>query len=95
MLHVMATRRALENEEQIRRVIGTGRPVYFLYDMFCDPGFHGVATPPLCPQMVGRFALSPVVEETLEHRSFILYRVSGPATGDVSRLLHMNQFAMR
>lgn len=81
MRHVMATARALESEEQLGQVLKAGRPVYFLCDMYCERGFQGEATPPLCSQMLAHFTLFPVAEETLNTRTYILYRITGPAVG--------------
>lgn len=79
MAHVMATGQALENEAEVRRLIADGRPIYFLCDMYCEPGFQGAPTPAMCSQMLAHFALSPVAEERFNSRSYILYRTSGPA----------------
>ena len=62
--------------------ISAGRPVYFLCDMYCEPQFQAGATAPLCDAMFERFVLTPVVEETLHSRTYGLYRISGPASGD-------------
>jgi hypothetical protein len=81
MTHVMSTERALRHDGQLSQFISAGRPVYFLCDMYCEPGFGGVETPALCRRMLGEFALSPVAEESLHSRQYILYRVAGPAVG--------------
>jgi hypothetical protein len=75
LAHVMSTERALGNTEELRRRIAAGRPVYFLRDMFCEPGFRGAGARPRCAEMLELFALSPVVEETLHGRAYTLYRV--------------------
>lgn len=76
---VMATEQALQNENQLSQLVNAERTVYFLCDMYCEPGFAGAASPPLCNRMFERFALSPVAKETLNSRTYVLYRVSGPA----------------
>ena len=75
----MATRRALDDLERLRAEINAGRPVYFLCDMYCEVDLQGTATPPLCIQILERFALSPVAEETLNDRTYILYRLAAAA----------------
>jgi hypothetical protein len=75
MWPVMATARALENDD-LTRALGVGRPIYFLRDMYCEPGFGGMTSPSRCAQMIERFVLSAVAEETLHNRAYILYRVS-------------------
>jgi hypothetical protein len=79
MAHVMATGHALGNEAEVSRLIAAGRPIYFLCDMYCKPRFQDTPTPTMCSQMLAHFALSPVVEETLNSRRYILYRIAGPA----------------
>jgi hypothetical protein len=79
--HVMATEEVLRDEAHLERMIGAGRPVYFLCDMYCEPGFQGFPTPALCGEILARFALSPVIEETLDGHAYVLYRVSGTAGG--------------
>jgi hypothetical protein len=86
MTHVMATERALDDEERLRQVIATQRPVYFLCDMYCEAGFQGAATPSRCNQMLGHFALAPVAEERLNSRTYGLYRVTGPLAAGAAPL---------
>jgi hypothetical protein len=80
MTHVMATERALRSEGQLAQILRAGRPVYFLRDMYCEPGFQGAGGAPVCGRMSERFDLTPVVEETLHGRTYILYRASMPSS---------------
>lgn len=82
MRHVMTTERALSNVQQLRARIGGDRPIYFLCDMFCEPEFQ-TGSVPACSQMFENFALSPVAEETINMRTYGLYRI-GAATDDGS-----------
>ena len=84
MRHVMTTTLAVQDAGQLEQVISSGRPVYFLCDMYCEPEFAGVLSAPACRQMLERFALEPVVEESLNGRNYALYRVSGPAVAGVT-----------
>jgi hypothetical protein len=74
---VMSTAVALEDVAQLTAVLAAGRPVYFLRDMYCEPGFQGVAVPRLCTELLERFAVEPVAEEALHNRTYVLYRLSG------------------
>jgi hypothetical protein len=38
---VMATARALDGADELEQAIQRGRPIYFLRDMYCEPGFEG------------------------------------------------------
>lgn len=78
---VMASARALEGEASLLRLIGEGRPVHFLCDMYCEPDFQGAGAPTSCATILRRFAMTPVTEETLPGRRYVLYRLTGPATG--------------
>ena len=77
----MATEQALGDLQRLDAEINAGRPVYFLCDMYCEVDFQGTATPPLCSQILERFALSPAAEETLNDRTYILYRLAAAAGG--------------
>ena len=79
---VMEARHALDHEERVIEAVNSGRPVYFLCDMYCEEGFESSADAP-CREMLTRFGLSPVVEESLHSRTYALYRVSGLARGTV------------
>jgi hypothetical protein len=81
MPHVMATAQALRSEEQLWQVVNSQRPVYFLCDMFCEPDHQAASTAPMCARIFERFSLSPVAEETLNVRTYGLYRITGPAVG--------------
>jgi len=78
--HVMRTELALADDEQLLRVIRGGRPVYFLSDMYCEPESPGESAA-RCGRMAERFALTAAVEERLNDRAYVLYRVSLPDQG--------------
>lgn len=72
---VMAAKEALADPERLARTVAEGQPVYFLSDMFCEPGFQGADRPGHCDAMAERFTLLPVVEERLNQRRYVLYRL--------------------
>jgi hypothetical protein len=76
---VMSTRAALRDAAALARAVAGERPVYFLCDMYCEPGFAGVPSPSPCGQMLAGFAVEPVVAEPLLGRTYALYRLTGPA----------------
>ncbi len=79
---VMSTQRALADEAKLGQALSDGRAVYFLCDMNCETGFQGGVTPPLCGQVLERFSLLPVAEESLHSRAYVLYRVAAPGGDD-------------
>lgn len=79
---VMSTQRALSDEAELRLAVRDGQPVYFLCDMNCETGFQGGVTPPMCGQVLERFSLLPVAEESLHGRAYVLYRIAGPGGDD-------------
>jgi hypothetical protein len=83
MTQVMATEQALREKSHLERAIGTGRSVYFLCDMFCEKNFGGATAPSPCIEILEGFALSPVVRETLNGRTYALYRITGPRDSSV------------
>ena len=76
---VMASARAVEDETRLLQRIAEGRAVHFLCDMYCEPGFQGASGPSSCGTMLRRFAMTPVIEEAVPGRRYILYRLTGPA----------------
>jgi hypothetical protein len=79
---VMATREALRGEAGLRRAVSAGQPVYFLCDMYCEPGFEAAGSDAACREILTRFALQPVAEEVVPGRRYALFRlVDGPPTG--------------
>jgi len=80
--HVMATRHALEDQAQLLRRIAAGSPVYFLCDMYCEDDLAAAASAPSCKRILQELSLEPVLEETLNRRSYVLYRLTGPAHGN-------------
>ena len=72
---VMRTAGALDGADQLEQAVRRGRPVYFLRDMYCEPGFEGAGKATSCDALLQRFAASPVVEETLNVRRYGLYRL--------------------
>lgn len=79
---VMASAEALVDEPRLQQLIAQGRAVHFLCDMYCERDFRGAASPPACAAMLRRFAMTPVVEEAVPGRRYVLFRLTGPATAD-------------
>ena len=72
----MSTAEALRDPERLAGMVATGRPVFFFRDMFCEPGFAGGAGGDECAALLARFAMTPVVEESLHARTYGLYRLT-------------------
>lgn len=80
--HVMATETALGERRRLDEAIASGRPVFFLCDMFCEPGFQGGGGSAACDELLTTYALEPVITEVLHGRSYGLYRIAGRRTAD-------------
>jgi hypothetical protein len=72
---------ALRENGDLERTVNGGTPAYFLCDMFCEKNFAGSTTPSPCGPILEGFALSPVVQETFDGRTYALYRITGPGGG--------------
>jgi hypothetical protein len=72
---VMASGRALDGAEELAEAIRRGRAIYFLRDMYCEPGFEGTGSVTACGEILRRFVTSPIVEESLNARTYGLYRL--------------------
>lgn len=77
--NVMATRVALADRARLDARLAAGDAVFFLCDMFCEPGFQAAAGSPGCREVLTDYALAPVVTESLHGRTYGLYRIEGRA----------------
>jgi hypothetical protein len=75
----MSIETALRDRSGLEHAIESGRPVYFLCDMYCEADFHGSTGVTPCSPFLDGFELAPVVEEALHVRTYGLYRVTGVA----------------
>jgi len=75
---VMATDKALAGGNERLAELAAQRPVYFLCDMYCEPGFEGADKPVACGRILRGFRLVPEIEIGLHDRKYGLYRISGP-----------------
>ena len=80
----MTTQSALGDMVRLRQAIESDQPVYFLCDMFCEPGFAGGHDADACEVVLSEFTLTPVVEESLHGRTYGLYRLSPPGNGGIA-----------
>jgi hypothetical protein len=71
----MALDGALGDAARLAQRVVSGRPTYFLCDMFCEPGFVG-GTAEACGRMLSTFSLTAAVEEAVPGRTYGLYRLS-------------------
>ncbi len=76
MSHVMSTADALADPAALMRRVASGRPTYVFRDMFCEAGFPGSATPPSCERLLDQFAIAAVAEDSINSRTYGLYRLS-------------------
>ena len=81
--HVMSTQEALRDETALLDRIDAAvlPPVYFLFDMYCEPDFQGATAVAQCGRFLQRFTVSPVAEEALHGRRYSIGRVTGVAAG--------------
>jgi hypothetical protein len=83
MAHVMSTADALADPAALMRRVDSGRPTYVFRDMFCEAGFPGSATPPSCERLLDQFAIAAVAEDSINSRTYGLYRLSTLRPHDV------------
>lgn len=72
----MSTAEALRDRERLAAMVAAGQPVYVFRDMFCEPGFAGGAGSEDCAALLARFSMTPVAEESLNARTYGLYRLT-------------------
>ncbi|MBX3025709.1 hypothetical protein KF840_12450 [bacterium] len=70
---VMPLTEALGDDARLAGAVASPRPVYFLCDMFCEPGYPVGGAP--CEGILRRFSLVPAIEVGLNTRTYGLYRV--------------------
>lgn len=71
---------ALAGLDRLDAAVASGRPVYFLCDMFCERGFAG-GDAAGCDAVLTRFSAVPVLEASLPGRTYGIYRLAPPAAG--------------
>jgi hypothetical protein len=73
---VMSAAAALADEERLVAAVGSARTVYFLRDMYCEPGFASGGEAARCARILERFAAHAVVEERRNVRRYVLYELA-------------------
>ena len=77
---VMSTREALREPQLLTGLVRGGTAVFYLHDMYCEERFAGGRGPERCRRMVELFAITPVVVEKMDDRSYKLYSVTATPT---------------
>jgi hypothetical protein len=71
---VMSTKEALRDPAALRAAVASGRPVFFLSDMFCEPDYAGGAAAD-CRQILTQFGAKADFFVSYNVRSYSLFRL--------------------
>jgi hypothetical protein len=80
MPRVMQTAVALDDLQRLATRVEQGEASYFFCDMYCEGDLAGADGASRCQRIFARFAATAVAEETLDRRTYGLYRLTGPAS---------------
>jgi hypothetical protein len=78
----LSARAAADDTARLDAAVASGAPVYILCDMFCESDFDSSGTPAWCSDVFARFAVRPLLEESLHSRTYGVYQLIGPGRGD-------------